>query len=192
MRPLDVVIWGWKDLGFFWGSVGHVMIAEAATTNVLLSQFPHTVGQPSVPRGPNTLFSFSDTEAEEARPAGVVFRVTVPDESSFDAMAANHRARPIWDWDPTPPMQTHCARAAYDALRAGSVPIDSENRYVITPGHTRQIIPDTIWALLKSVPEVAVISQTATELPESERVPYEADISRYVPYSSWHKQYLNK
>lgn len=127
-RMLDVTIWGWKDIGFFWGSVGHVMITEAEATQVLLSQFPHAVGQPSVPRGPNTLLSFSETEAEEARPAGIVFRVNVPDDLSFDLMAADHRARPIWDWDPIPPTQTHCARAAYDALRAGSVPIDPQGK----------------------------------------------------------------
>lgn len=71
-------------------------------------------------------------------------------------------------------------------------PLIRKVSYVISPGRTRQIIPDTVWALLKDVPDITVVSQTAMELPASERVPYEADISRYVPYSSWHRQYLNR
>jgi hypothetical protein len=135
-------VWGWHELGIFWGSVGHVMITKAGTPHVILSQFPHAVGQPTAPKGPNTLLSVVDTEAEEARPPGIVFRVRVPDDEAFEQMAANHRARPIWDWDPTPPMETHCARSAYDALRAGGVPIDPDGRYVIADGETNQIIPD--------------------------------------------------
>jgi hypothetical protein len=191
-RFVYVTIWGWRELGFFWGSVGHVMITEANTPEVILSQFPHAVGQPSAPRGPNTLLSYADTNAEEGRPPGIAYRVNLPSEAGFDLMAANHRARPIWDWDPTPLMQTHCARSSYDALRAGAVPIDPAGRYAIAPGETNQIIPDSLWDLLKTVPGIVVISQTSESLPPDERAAYEADISRYVPYSTWHRQNLNR
>jgi hypothetical protein len=191
-RLVDVTIWGWSELGFFWGSVGHVMLTEVDSTNVILSQFPHAPGQPTAPRGPNTLFSFPETTNAENRPSGIVFRVQVTDETNFDAVAANHRDRPIWDWDPTPLTQTHCARSSYDALRAGGINLDPTGRYVIVPGQTNQIIPDSLWALLKSVPGIVVVRQTAEVLPVGERVPYEADISRYVPFSAWHRENLSR
>jgi hypothetical protein len=189
-RFVDVTIWGWYELGIFWGSVGHVMVTEAGTEQVLLSQFPHSFRQPTAPKGPNTTLSFSDTNQELKRDPSVIFRVDILNTAAFDAMVANHRQRPVWDWDPTPPMQTHCARSSYDALRAGGVPIDPGSEYNITDGDTNQIIPNSLWDLLEKVPDVQLVTKNEDNLPTEERLAYEADISRYVPFSAWHKANL--
>lgn len=193
---VDVYIWGWEGLGFgagpVEGSVGHAMITGAGLQQVILSQFPHAFGQPSRPRGPNTMLNFDDTYAAENRNAGVVFRVQVPNESDFNAKAADHRTRPVWDWDPTSPGETHCARSCYDSLRAGGVALDPNGDYVIKDGDTCQIIPDTLWVLLNRVPGIVKINGTAQPLPDQERLNYEADVMRYVPYSNWYQTNMRR
>jgi hypothetical protein len=183
---VDVSIWGWKDLGIFWGSVGHVMITAAGTQEVILSQFPHAFGQPTCPCGSNNLLSFDQTNFTEGRLPSIVFRVSIPDEAAFAAMAEQHVARPIWDWDPMPPKQTHCARSSYDALRFGKVPIDPDGHYVIVDDERLQIIPNTLWTLLEGLSGVEIIVRNEKNLPDVERLAYEANISQYVPFSSWH------
>ena len=149
---VDVWIWGWEGIGVtvgaWQGRVGHVMVTPSDSTTVLLSQFPHALGLPTSIEGPNTRLSFQDTRTAEQSDVSVVYGVTVPDGDVFMSMVNNEVARPIWSWDPEPPTQTHCARAAYDALKAGGVPIDPANDYVIANGEHNEILPDTVWSLL--------------------------------------------
>ena len=187
-RSAQISIWGWKFSESFSFSVGHVMVTEPGTENVILSQFPHAAGAPTVAYGPNTCLTFGQTYDEEARDPSIVFIASIVNPEAFDTMALNHRNRPIWDWDPTPPTQTHCARSGYDTLQAGGVAIDLEGRYVITNGETNEIIPNTLWYLLQQVPGIKVVSQIEDNLPDVERLAYEADITRYVPFSHWHQQ----
>lgn len=150
---IDVSIWQWRAFGVIgseWASVGHVMVSDTSDVS-LLSQFPHGLHGRSVPKGPNTKLSFQDTYTEEEYSPDVIFRIAVNDKYSirFREEVADHVNRPIWDWDPTPPLETHCARAGYDALRAAGVAIDPENRYVIEDGHTNEILPNSLWMLLE-------------------------------------------
>ena len=150
---LDVSIWGWEGIGGVdgWGRVGHVMVSDPSTNTALLSQFPHRFGQASVPKGPNILMPFSETYLEEEGVPDVIYEITISDASvaAFQTMASNHLNRPIWDWDPTPPTQTHCARAVYDSLKAGGLPIDPTNQYVIKDGQTNEILPNSLWKLME-------------------------------------------
>jgi len=151
---LNVHIWGWRGLGVEWGRVGHVMIANPSSNVSLLSQFPHGLGQPSVPKGPNICLSFTDTyKAEDDSMPDAIFEISIQDQFlvAFQAMRENHLARPIWDWDPTAPTQTHCARSAYDSLRAGGIAIDPDGAWVIADGETCEILPNTLWYLLEQV-----------------------------------------
>jgi hypothetical protein len=176
---IEVTIWGWKGIGIGpGGSVGHVMITNAGTAGVVLSQFPHAVGDPETPYGPNTTLSFLETKHEMNRPVGVVFAIDIPDTISFSAMASNERERPIWCWDPELPRETHCARAAYDALRAGGLNIDPEDRYLIHDGERKEILPNSLWTLLSRVAGASVVqtneenvdSATLTDREERVRV----------------------
>jgi RHS repeat-associated protein len=92
---LDVCVWDWKGLGIVGadGSVGHVMVKEAGTTNVLLSQFPHALGQPSHHKGPNTKLNYADTLKAEGRPPNALFRVHVPNDDAFKKAVADHTSR---------------------------------------------------------------------------------------------------
>ena len=149
-RSIQVYIWGWRGLGIEWGRVGHAMIADPSTQTAILSQFPHKPGDPSVPYGPNTRLSYGDTYRAEGGQPDAIFGLSIADAdcAAFDAACADHLARPFWDWDPAPPTQTHCARSCYDALVAGGIPIDPAGDYVILPGQTNEILPNSLWTLL--------------------------------------------
>jgi RHS repeat-associated protein len=127
LRDVDVYVWEWHTMG---GQVGHVMITEHGSTTVLLSQFP-------IPRGlhePNHKRDYTDTLNLEGAPAKI-FIVNVPNDSAFDAMVANHVARYWWDFRPSSSDETHCTRAAYDALKAGGVPVFGQDSGQFLPGN---------------------------------------------------------
>jgi hypothetical protein len=136
-----------------WGRVGHAMMTEM-NDNVLTSQFPHPAGGSSCPHGPNNKLTKPETEKEEGGPADEVYYVWVPDDAAFDKSVADHVGRKFWDWKPSKPDQTHCTRAAYDALKAGKVPLSGQD--------TGQILPGTLGDLLKSIGGTTVIPVTPT------------------------------
>ena len=162
---LDLSIWGWQGVGIGWGRVGHAMVSDPTTNTSLLSQFPHLPGQAAAPRGPNILMSFSNTYALEGGNPDVVYEITIADNmiAAFNAQVRNEVARPTWDWDPTPPKETHCTRAAYDALMAGGLGIDPGNRYAIQNGQTNEILPNSLWSLMEAA-GYQPISQNAVNL----------------------------
>lgn len=156
-RTLHVNIWGWRGIGISapglgpsWGSVGHAMLSDPATNTALLSQFPHRRGEVSAAHGPNILMTYRDTIEEEGRSADVTYEVTIQDGclADLDRAVAIEVACPFWDWDPMPPMQTHCARAVYEALVASGIDIDPHNRFTSKPGDRRQLLPNMLWYLL--------------------------------------------
>jgi hypothetical protein len=124
---VDVYVWEWKNLGVIGPgqhSVGHVMVIDDGTQNVEVSQFPHGVGEPSKPKGPNHTLSFSDTSTEEqGRTPDAKFFVHLPNPTAFHARVDNETKRQWWDWDPHGPNETQCARAGYDVLKAGGLPL---------------------------------------------------------------------
>ncbi len=129
LRDVDVYVWNRSGT-----SVGHVMVTEAGRTTVILSQFPHGPGGESRPDGPNRRLTYDQTWREEARLPDRILRIHVPNDAAFDAAVANHIRRLEWNWLPTTGEQTHCARAAYDSLRAGGVPLAGQDRGQILPG----------------------------------------------------------
>ena len=157
---VDVSIWGWRlgdDL-----SVGHVMLTDAASQDVFLSQFPanHSF------EGQNTKFTYEQTYSTEGRPPDVVYRIAVPNGSAFASQVANEVARPTWCWDPEPPTETHCARSSYDALNAGLVLIDPACAYVIQDGERNENIPNRLWQLIEDAPGVAQTVQPGSNLDQ--------------------------
>lgn len=162
---IHVNIWGWRGIGVEWGRVGHVMLSDPTSNTALLSQFPHQLGEPSVPKGPNVFLNYSETFAAEGGPPDVVFSITIADQyiAPFQSARLDHLTRPVWDWDPAPPTETHCARSAYDALRAARMPIDPLDEYVIGQGERREILPNTLWHLLTQIGKVP-IAQTGANL----------------------------
>ncbi len=161
---INISIWGWKGIGIVWGRVGHVMISTL-DDEVILSQYPHQYGQEPVPSGPNTKFSFDDTYKIERGEPDVIFRVTIENQfiDSFTATVNDHVSRKIWDWDPINPAETHCARAAYEALKAGGILIDQENAYKIGYNEKNEILPNSIWYLLDDL-GIKPITQTKDNL----------------------------
>jgi len=141
LEDVDVCIWKRKGLGVGpYSRVGHVLVKEAGTKEVLLSQFPHDVGQSSKPRGPNTRLSLDDTRKEEGGLETVRFRIHLPNDDAFNKVVRDEVGRPYWNWDPTKTNQTHCARSAYDALKAGGLPIHGKDRGQIFPGQLEDIL----------------------------------------------------
>jgi RHS repeat-associated protein len=124
---VDVYIWKWKGLGVVGPgqhSVGHVMVIDDGTQNVEVSQFPHGVGEPSTPKGPNHRLNYNDTFTEEnERNPDTKFLVHLPNPPAFHAAVQNEVSRSWWVWDPHGPNQTQCARAGYDVLKAGGLPL---------------------------------------------------------------------
>ncbi len=144
LRDVDVYIWH-KNLSMFGYArrvAGHVMVTEAGTKTVLLSQFPHVPGGASTSNGPNVKMNYFDTMMAELDVPTKIFRVYVPDDAKFDAAVLDHITRKNWNWWPTNNSQTHCARSAHDALSAGGVPMGS---------NTGQILPGTVGDALSSL-----------------------------------------
>jgi RHS repeat-associated protein len=133
LRDVDVYVW---EANIFHLSVGHIMVTEHDSQQVLLSQFPHEAGEktPQVGTGPNTSLSFKDTYKEEGRNATRIITVHVPNDKTFDKEVKNQVSRPYWDKNPSKPNETHCARSTYDALKAGGVPLRAHDKGQILPG----------------------------------------------------------
>jgi hypothetical protein len=143
LRDVDVYIWRWEGIpGPGGGRVGHVMVTEANSTQVILSQFPHQISQSSTMRGPNWTYSYDETFNAEGSLPDNVFRVHVSDDVEFDAEAASQRQRIIWDWFPSNRDETHCARSAYDSLLHGGVGVYGQNTGQILPGTLGNILGD--------------------------------------------------
>jgi len=124
LRDVDVYIW--RAEGF---SVGHVMVTEAGSTQVILSQFPGN----GLPVGPNETKSFPDTLDAEGRSASEVWRINVPNDAAFDAAAARERALEYWTASPSNE-STQCSIAASRALRAGGVKLNTITTGTLMPG----------------------------------------------------------
>ncbi|MFO1511502.1 MAG: RHS repeat-associated core domain-containing protein [Verrucomicrobiota bacterium] len=144
LADVDVCIWDWKGAGvLFPGSrVGHVMVKEAGKKEVLLSQFPHGAGQPTTSRGPNTKLSVGETKKEEGGPASAVFRIHLPNDNAFTNAVKDHVSRPIWDFKPSKTNETHCARAGYDCLKAGGLPLTGQDKGQILPGTLQDLLDE--------------------------------------------------
>ncbi len=123
---VDVYIWTWKGIGIdfchLYGSVGHVMIIDHATTGMSeVSQFP-------TPRehlhGINTRLDYVNTFKAEEQHVPEKFLVHLPNDDAFYAEVFDQVfTRTVWNWWPTGPNETQCARAAYDVLKAGGLPL---------------------------------------------------------------------
>ena len=142
----DVNVYVWRASGIIIndsGSAGHIMVAEFKSPDVILSQFPHKLGEPRTSKGPNTFLNWRDTYSAMGRPPDEIYTVFVPNDKAFDDEANEHRKRKTWFWKPKTSDQTHCARSAYDALRAGGVPIP-ENPGQAMPGSLGDDLTDLI------------------------------------------------
>ena len=124
LRYVDVYVWNAKG-----SSVGHVMVTEDSSQQVILSQFPAN----GMPLGQNVTKSFSDTMAAEGRPADSVWRIDVPNDNAFDQAAAHERGLSRWSWDPSK-NTTQCSIAASRSLRAGGVGLTSITDGTLMPG----------------------------------------------------------
>jgi RHS repeat-associated protein len=124
LRDVDVYIWRAEA-----SSVGHVMVTEANSTQVILSQFPSN----GYPLGPNETKSFADTMTAEGRAASEIWRVNVPDDKAFDTAAARERDLKLWSWSPSR-NSTQCSIAASRALKAGGVLVNTITSGTLMPG----------------------------------------------------------
>ena len=124
LRDVDLYIWRTEG-----SSVGHVMVTEANSTQVILSQFPSN----GYPLGPNQTKSFADTMAAEGRAASEVWRINVPNDKAFDAAAARERGLKLWSWSPLND-STQCSIAASRALKAGGVGLNTITTGTLMPG----------------------------------------------------------
>jgi hypothetical protein len=136
---VDVYVWDWRGPGVVLGSVGHVMVAEHGTKDIVVSQFPI----PSGPSEPNVQKTFDETMAYEKGDSDHLYVVDVPDSAGMYKAAEDHETRPTWNWDPKGPNETHCARSAYAALQAGGVPLTGHD--------TGQLLPGNFGDLLKNL-----------------------------------------
>jgi len=106
-----------------------VMIAEANSTQVILSQFPGG----GYPLGPNVTKSYADTMAAEGRAASEVWRVKVPNDSAFNRVVSKERGLGTWAFTTTEGT-TQCSIAASRALQAGGVDINTITTGTLWPG----------------------------------------------------------
>jgi hypothetical protein len=118
MIIVDVHVWQAKLKS---RSVGHVMVTGHCSHIVYLSQYPHVPGGASTSKGPNVRYTYAQTYAAQARLPSAVFMVTLPDDAKFRGMVRDHQDRKFWSAIPDTPNETHCVRAASDALIAGGL-----------------------------------------------------------------------
>jgi RHS repeat-associated protein len=137
-RPVDVYIWRAQG-----ASVGHVMVTEANSRQVLLSQFPRERRLSSQ----NVTQPFDKTMALEGRWASEIWRIDVPNDRAFDAAVARERNLLRWTASPSEG-STQCSIAASRALRAGGVRLKT-----ITNG---TLLPDFFANGIASSPGVGV------------------------------------
>ena len=102
LRDVDVYIWRADG-----SSVGHVMVTEANSTQVIRSQIPSN----GYPLGPNQTKSFTDTITAEGRAASEVWRINVHNDKAFNAAAAREHGLKLWSWSPSND-STQCSIAA--------------------------------------------------------------------------------
>lgn len=138
-KAVDVYVWDPDILAL---SVGHVMVTDSNSRHVLLSPFPIE----SSPWNLNVPLGFEETMGKESRNPDYKFRVTV-EENGFQAVAQDHASRTWWVCLPVADDQTQCARAAYDALRAGRVPLPGLGALPFGPGS----MPRTLAQNLKNL-----------------------------------------
>ncbi len=124
LRDVDVYVWRAEG-----SSVGHVMVTEANSTQVILSQFPAN----GLAIGPNETKSFANTLAAEKRAASEIWRINVPNDKAFDAAAARERNLKRWTASPSND-STQCSIAASRALRAGGVGLNTTTTGTLMPG----------------------------------------------------------
>jgi len=67
----------------------------------------------------------------------------LPNGPGFDAAVKDHASRKTWLSDPITKNQTHCARAGYDALKAGGLPVKGQD--------SGQVLPGTLGDILKTM-----------------------------------------
>ena len=114
LRNVDVYVWNAAG-----ASVGHVMITEHDSQQVILSQFPAM----SSPSSYNITLNYQETMKSEGRAPSNIFVVDVPNDQAFNDAAAWERAKKEWNWDPTTKQQTQCSTSSWNSLAAGGVPI---------------------------------------------------------------------
>ena len=137
LRDVDIFIWDWQGLGVTEnGSVGHVMIMEHNSNTVIMSQYPEERGK----SGDNSKYGFAATHVRQGRPADKIYTVSIPNDDAFDRAVADHVGRDEWNWWPTGNNQTHCTRAAYDALKAGGLPLSGADSGQILPAGLRDAL----------------------------------------------------
>jgi hypothetical protein len=124
LRDVDVYIWNAKGT-----SVGHVMVTEHDSTQVILSQFPAN----GLPDGRNITLPFQDTMDAEGRAPNDRFVINVPNDKAFDDAAAWERAKKDWNWDPNK-KQTQCSTAAWNSLADGGVSLGGHVDGTLLPG----------------------------------------------------------
>lgn len=124
LRNVDVYIWRAEG-----SSVGHVMVTEDNSTQVILSQFPSN----GMPWGPNQTKNFNDTMAAEEREPSEVWRINVPNDNQFDQSAERERDLDLWSMSPSE-STTQCSIAASRALQAGGVKITTITTGTLMPG----------------------------------------------------------
>jgi RHS repeat-associated protein len=129
---LDVYVWAWEGAGFVRADdrVGHIMLTEAGTKNVFLSQYP----EKKQPYSKNVRHDYDET-IKEGVPSKK-FQVHLPNDIDFMMAVFDHMNRDTWAGVPYGRNQTHCSRAAYDALKAGGLKLRGQDR--------GQILPDTL------------------------------------------------
>ncbi len=135
-REVDIYIWEQHLIpGPTNRWAGHVMITEANSTEVKLSQYMKKPGEESQASGPNTKFEYRDTMIEQKDLPTKIFRAELSNDVAFDASVADHVGRKTWDYYPDLSNETHCSRAGYDALQAGGLPL---------PKNDKQVMPGTL------------------------------------------------
>jgi len=122
-KNVDTYVWYWTGWGRGWPNsrVGHVMITDARTKDVELSQFPRPTYLPGI--GRNKKLDWGETVQEEAVVPDKVFRIHLPNEAGFAAAVKDQVSRTIWRAEPTGKNETDCSVASYAALKAGGLPL---------------------------------------------------------------------
>ncbi len=122
-KNVDTYVWYWTGWGRGWPNsrVGHVMITDARTKDVELSQFPRPTYLPGI--GRNKKLDWGETVQEEAVVPDKVFRIHLPNEAGFAAAVKDQVSRTIWRAEPMGKNETDCSVAAYAALKAGGLPL---------------------------------------------------------------------
>jgi hypothetical protein len=157
MISVDVYIWRQKG-----SSVGHAMMTETCSKNVLLSQFPHKPNKGTSISGKNIQYSFVETFRAEARPANHIFVIKLPNGNELRKEVRNQVLTP--NWSPFPQktespaiipgvpigthvnrhVTTHCSWAVKEALRAGGLTIATDTMLGQSVSYLPGILADAL------------------------------------------------